>query len=142
MGGEDLEVGPNRLILSDDPAADMKFVEHSGAAITAGRQDLTDLEDQMAIMGLDLLMRQTGPVTATARRLDSLQNHAALAAMVRHLEDGLSRALRMAARWMGLPPDAAGHLSCAPDWLDLPPSAGPEPGPEPGPQTPHKGEQT
>lgn len=129
IGGDELEIGPNRLILSDDPAADMKFVEHSGAAIAAGRQDLSDLEDQMAIMGLDLLMRQTGPVTATARRLDSLQNHAALAAMVRHLEDGLCRALQMAARWMGLPATAAGQLACDPAWLDLPPAASASAGP-------------
>ena len=43
-----IEVGPNRLILADDPAADLRFVEHSGAAIAAGRQDLIDLEDRMA----------------------------------------------------------------------------------------------
>ena len=117
-GGQELEIGPNRLVLSDDPAADLKFVEHSGAAIAAGRQDLSDLEDQMAVMGLDLLMRHPVPVTATARQLDSHQNHAALAGYVRHLEDGLQRALIMAARWMGLPASAAGQLSCDPAWLD------------------------
>jgi len=38
MGGYDrpLEIGPNRLIMADDPAADIKFVEHSGNDLSFG----------------------------------------------------------------------------------------------------------
>ena len=41
MAERGLEIGPNRLILSDDPSADLKFVEHSGAAICRRQTGLT-----------------------------------------------------------------------------------------------------
>lgn len=111
MAERGLEIGPNRLILSDDPAADLKFVEHSGAAIAAGRQDLVDLEDRMAVMGLDMIARRSGSMTATARAIDSAQCHAALDAILTALQSGMMAAFAMAAQWMGLPEGAAGSLS-------------------------------
>ncbi|MBT5267393.1 MAG: DUF4055 domain-containing protein [Rhodospirillaceae bacterium] len=109
-GGE-IEIGPNRMIIGEGDGADLKFVEHSGAAIEAGRQDLLDLEDRMAVMGLDLLARRPGSSTATARAIDAAQADSALAAIVRGLEEGLTAALVQAARWMGLPGEAAGQVS-------------------------------
>lgn len=106
----EIEIGPNRLILADDPAADLRFVEHSGAAIAAGRQDLVDLEDRMAVLGLDMMRRQPGEATATGRAIDAAQTHAALNAIVQTLEDGLARAFRMAAGFLGLDHDAAGRI--------------------------------
>lgn len=111
MAERGLEIGPNRLILSDDPSADLKFVEHSGAAIAAGRQDLTDLEDRMAVMGLDMIARRPGSMTATARAIDSAQCHAALDGILTSLQSGMRAAFVMAAQWMGLPEEAAGQLS-------------------------------
>lgn len=110
MAERGLEIGPNRLILSDDPAADLKFVEHSGAAIAAGRQDLIDLEDRMAVMGLDLIARRPGTLTATARAIDNAQCHAALDAILTSLQSGVMSAFAMAANWLGLPKQAAGTL--------------------------------
>lgn len=111
MAERGLEIGPNRLILSDDPSADLKFVEHSGAAIAAGRQDLIDLEDRMAVMGLDMIARRPGTMTATARAIDSAQCHAALDAILTALQSGMMAAFVLAAKWMGLPEEAAGSLS-------------------------------
>ena len=48
IGDEQLDIGQMRLIMADDPTSDLKFVEHSGAAIAAGQQDLIDLEEKMA----------------------------------------------------------------------------------------------
>ena len=107
---QDIEIGPNRLILADDPAADLKFVEHSGAAIEAGRQDLIDLEDRMALMGFDMLSRSTTPITATARQLDSMQNHAALSALVTQIEQGIEQLFQLAAQAEGLSVKDAGTL--------------------------------
>jgi len=105
-----IEIGPNRLILADDPAADLRFVEHSGAAIAAGRQDLVDLEDRMAVLGLDMMRRHPGDATATGRAIDAAQTHAALNAIVQTLEDGLARAFRLAADFLGLDQEAAGRI--------------------------------
>jgi len=110
LGEGGLEVGPNRLILADDPAADLRFVEHTGAAIAAGRQDLIDLEDRMAVLGLDMLRHRPGEVTATGRAIDAAQTHAALNGIVQTLEDGLSRAFAMAAAFIGHRPEAAGRI--------------------------------
>jgi len=106
----EIEIGPNRLILADDPAADLRFVEHSGAAIAAGRQDLLDLEDRMAVLGLDMMRRHPGEATATGRAIDAAQTHAALNAIVQTLEDGLARAFQMAAGFLGLGEAAAGRI--------------------------------
>lgn len=106
----EIEIGPNRLILADDPAADLRFVEHSGAAIAAGRQDLIDLEDRMAVLGLDMLRHRPGETTATGRAIDAAQTHAALNGIVQTLEDGLGRAFRLAAGLMGYDTAAAGRI--------------------------------
>lgn len=110
VADREIEIGPNRLILADDPAADLRFVEHSGAAIAAGRQDLVDLEDRMAVLGLDMMRRPSGDSTATGRAIDAAQTHAALNAIVQTLEDGLARAFAMAAGFLGLDQEAAGRI--------------------------------
>lgn len=110
-GEEGIEIGPNRMIVGEGEGADLRFVEHGGAAIAAGRQDLIDLEDRMAVMGLDLLARRDARATATQRALDADRADSALAAIVRGLEDGLTAALGLAARWLDLPAEAAGRVS-------------------------------
>jgi len=116
IGDEQLDIGPNRLIMADDPASDLKFVEHSGAAIAAGRQDLIDLEDRMAVMGLEMLTNQPGQITATAKAIDSAQNHAALTGILQVLEDGLLRAFKMAAQWLGLAEECVGDVIISKRW--------------------------
>ena len=75
-----LALGPNRIVTGEGESADLRFVEHSGAAIAAGRQDLIDLEDRMAVMGLDLMTRRSGAgsTTATARAIDAAENTTSL----------------------------------------------------------------
>ncbi len=105
-----IEIGPNRLILADDPSADLRFVEHSGAAIAAGRQDLIDLEDQMAVMGLEMIRQEPGTVTATERAIATAQTQAALGRVVQTLEAGIKRAITLMGQWMGLDEDKTGAL--------------------------------
>lgn len=115
VGEDGVEIGPNRLIQGDGDGADLRYVEHSGAAIAAGRQDLADLEDRMAVMGLDLLVGRSGGVTATERAIDAARSDSALTGLVREVEDGLSRAFALAADWMDLDPAAAGRVTVDPD---------------------------
>ncbi|GHD42276.1 hypothetical protein GCM10017083_07110 [Thalassobaculum fulvum] len=115
VGEDGIEIGPNRLILGDGDGADLKYVEHGGAAIEAGRQDLADLEDRMAVMGLDLMVRRSGGITATERAIDAARADSALAALVRAVEEGLTAALALCARWMDLAPEAAGRVTLDPD---------------------------
>jgi hypothetical protein len=105
-----IDIGPNRLIIAEDSTADIKFVEHSGAAIAAGRQDLLDLEEKMAVMGLDLIARRPGQPTATARAIDRAQSNAFLHMLIDDVRDHLNGMLRYAALWFGLPEEAAGEV--------------------------------
>ncbi|WP_193184131.1 DUF4055 domain-containing protein [Nisaea sediminum] len=107
-----LELGPNRIVTGDGDGADLRFVEHSGAAIAAGRQDLIDLEDRMAVMGLDLMTRRSGAgaTTATARAIDAAENSTALLSLIRAVEDGLTLAFGYMADWLDIPRDEAGRV--------------------------------
>ncbi|MEQ8587655.1 MAG: DUF4055 domain-containing protein [Thalassobaculaceae bacterium] len=115
VGEDGIEIGPNRLIQGDGDGAELRYVEHSGAAIAAGRQDLADLEDRMAVMGLDLLVGRSGGVTATERAIDAARSDSALTGLIREVEDGLSRAFAVAAEWLDLNPAAAGRVTVDPD---------------------------
>jgi len=67
-----LNIGATTFI-NGQIGSDLKYVEHSGKGIEAGRQDLQDLEQRMAQMGLNMLVKgagRSGSATATARVLD------------------------------------------------------------------------
>ena len=103
----ELEIGPGAFTYADDPQADLKYVEHSGKAIEAGRQDLLDLEEKMVQMGLSPLMRRTGSETATGRSIDEARATTDLQAWARALERAIERCFAIAAEWIGevLPTD-------------------------------------
>jgi len=95
--------GPNQLIHSSNPQADLKIVEHTGAAIEAGRNDLKDLEAAMALFGLTLMLPKSGNITATQTAVDSAENDSALQGMAKQLQHGLKQALQYMADWIGEP---------------------------------------
>lgn len=81
--------------------ADLKFVEHSGAAIEAGRQSLLDLEERMRQTGAELLVLKPGQITATQVTSESEANKCALQRITESVEDGLDQCLQFAAEWVG-----------------------------------------
>jgi hypothetical protein len=95
-------IGPNRVLYTADPAGKFYYVEHTGAAIEAGRRDLQDLEDRMMAYGAEFLRRRPGGETATARALSSAEASADLQSMITSLEDFTAQILWHAAAWMGL----------------------------------------
>jgi hypothetical protein len=82
--------------------ASAQYVEHSGAAIGAGRQALIDLEERMRTMGAELLVSKPGDMTATQSSIDTAQAQCQLAAMAEAFEDVLDSAIDTAAEWVGL----------------------------------------
>ena len=86
-----LVVAPGQVTTSADPQARMTWVEHSGAAIEAGRQDLKDLEFQMQALGMQLLVARQE--TATGAALDAKKETSPLAMMADALQDALENAL-------------------------------------------------
>lgn len=95
-------IGPGRVIASNDPNSKLFYVEHSGAAIGAGDQDLKNLEAQMQALGLDLLIAKTVAQSATGAVIDAGRVTASLAMMADALEDGIENALQAMADYAGL----------------------------------------
>ncbi|MBX9636295.1 MAG: DUF4055 domain-containing protein [Nitrosomonas sp.] len=81
--------------------ADMKFVEHSGAAIGAGRTSLLDLEERMRQTGAELLVLQPGQITATQVHSENEANKCALQRITENFEDALDQCLQFMADWVG-----------------------------------------
>jgi len=104
FGKDALTIGAGAAVSNDAPDAKLMYVEHSGAAIDAGRESLVDLEKRMAALGAELLLSDSAAAAQTATKTDSddASTHSALAAMVNDLEDSLSAALGYMAQWAGL----------------------------------------
>lgn len=104
---DDLEIGASRMTLGPEGAT-LQYVEHSGAAIDAGRQDIKDLEDQMQMLGLELLVPRPAAETATGASIDQAKMNTPLAMMAKALQDALEQMLGFMAMYEGLPRDSGG----------------------------------
>ena len=93
-------ISPSMMFHTIHADADLKYVEHSGAAIGAGRDDLQALEDRMTVMGMQFeVMRRTGEQTATEKAIDTAEAQSDLHAAVNSLQQALERALAYMVRW-------------------------------------------
>lgn len=106
-----MTIGPNNYIGLREPSASLKFVEHGGAAISAGRQDLEDIKAEMAILGLTLLLpQQSGAPTATAKAVDGAESVTELQRLVGVYENFLNEVVYWIARWNGMDREEASDL--------------------------------
>jgi len=82
--------------------ADMKFVEHTGAAIGAGRESLDALKEEMRQAGAKLLAPQAGQAkTASQANEEAARENSTLGAMAMALEDTLALVLDVIAAYRG-----------------------------------------
>lgn len=102
---EDVErfkaVGPNTLWHSENPAAQLKYTEHTGAAIAAGRQDLTDLEIKMEVLGFLPFVQRSGDETATAKAIDESKGTSDIQVWINDLEAFFMACFSAAYTWIG-----------------------------------------
>lgn len=106
-----MTIGPNNYIGLREPSASLKFVEHGGAAINAGRTDLEDIKAEMAILGLTLLLpQQSGAPTATAKAVDGAESVTELQRLVGLYENFLNEVNYWIARWNGMDHEEACDL--------------------------------
>lgn len=110
-----LVLGAGTMVRASDPASKLEYVEHSGAAIESGRNDLKDLELQMQVMGLQLLM-PSPKKTATGEVRDDVKENSQLAMMAQALEDAIEQALGFMAEYDGLGKDAGGSVEVNTDF--------------------------
>lgn len=109
----ELVIGASAAVKMPD-GGDLKYVEHSGAAITAGQESLDKLQDQMIQTGAELLMPTPGQRSATEANNDAEANKSELQRIVEAFEDSLDQALWLMAQWAKLPD--GGHVSVYKDF--------------------------
>lgn len=107
-------VGASTAVKSDYEWADMKYVEHQGGSIDAGRQSLLDLEEQMIQTGAELLVKRPGQRTATEAANDADANKCDLQRTTENFEDSLDLALYYMAKYASL--EEGGHASLFKDF--------------------------
>lgn len=93
---------------------ELKFVEHTGAAIEAGAKSIEALEAQMIQTGAELLVKQPGDRSATEAANDAEGNKSELQSIVEAFEDSIDAMLQFMAGWVGEP--EGGHVSLFKDF--------------------------
>lgn len=104
-GGDDDDefvIGPFNMVKSRSEAADLRYVEHQGTAIAAGREDLRGLEQRMELLGMAPFVERSSQSTATGKAIDHDAAMTQVQEWVRALEDGLRDAFSLACRWIGI----------------------------------------
>ena len=96
-------VGPFNWLSSPDAQGRFYYVEHSGKSIASGRQDLLDLEQQMAHYGAQFTVKRPDRETKKARTLDSDEATSPLMDMTLRFIDALNQALFFTALWIKEP---------------------------------------
>lgn len=105
IGIEDNPKAPFELIVGAATAvklptgADVRYVEHTGAAIGAGQKSLDDLKDQMREAGAELLMLRPRPVTATEVASDDSVGMCTLQEIALTTQDALNQCLVYMSQW-------------------------------------------
>jgi len=94
-------IGAKHAATAEDKDSDLKYVEHSGAAVGAGAQSIKDLEDRMRQIGAELLVERQGDVTATEVNSEDEDNRSTMQKIVEEFEDSLESRLQMMELWTG-----------------------------------------
>lgn len=96
----EMTVGSSAATRLQGEGADLKYVEHGGQAINAGRQDLQDLLEEMRMAGARLLSRVDQAVkTAAQANEEAAEKISALEAMGNNFEDAVDQVLQLFADW-------------------------------------------
>lgn len=91
-------ISPRKMFKIPDPKGKLAYVEHTGAAIRSGQDDLEMLEGMMANYGSEFLKSRPGSTAATSRSLDSAESTSMLTTMASSFEDSVHELLVMTMR--------------------------------------------
>jgi hypothetical protein len=92
----------NKILGTDDKEAKFYYVEHAGKAIEAGEKDLHNLEAQMAILGLEMLIKRATNTPGISKQIDAHDMNSQLQNMALKFEDFIAMTLFYMGTWMGL----------------------------------------
>lgn len=116
-GDDDLFLGPNTSLTSDDPNSSCGFMEFTGQGLGAIKESLTMLEGQMAAVGARLIEpRKADAESADTVGLRQAADSSALARIGQQATEGLQQALAWCEWWAG---KAATTTDAANGWTFL-----------------------
>lgn len=95
----DLTISPNMGVAIPE-GSEVKYVEHTGKAVEAGKTSLDDLKDEMRQAGAELLVMRMAQATATEIQADNSVGTCALQRIVKNVNDGINLALQYMADWL------------------------------------------
>lgn len=110
----ELTVGASSAVRLPTKDCDIKWVEHEGKAIAAGKESLADLESQMRQAGAELLVVQSGNKSVPQTLADNEQGRCALQRVAEDLEDAIDQAMQLMAEWVG--EASGGHVELFKDF--------------------------
>ncbi len=93
-------ISATQMVASANQDAKLTIVEHSGAAIGAGKEDLVHLEQRMETLGLQPLVERSSQSTATGKSIDDRNSNCDIQSWVRLLESFLHSCYESAAQWL------------------------------------------
>lgn len=104
--GKDVTIGANKMIAIKDDKATLKYVEHSGKALEAGRLNLEDLRVKAGYCGLKVLMSDSagnaGPQrTATEAEIENIDANSELKVAADNFVDSVNYALWLYELYLG-----------------------------------------
>lgn len=88
-------IAPRKMFRIPDANGKLVYVEHTGAAINSGKDDLEMLEHMMSNYGSEFLKTRPGSTAATSRALDSAESTSTLNGMANAFEDAVHQLLVM-----------------------------------------------
>lgn len=92
--------GANSFVRTENENAKFGYLEPSGAAIEAGRQDILDLQERMEAQAMEPFLKRTGNETATGQAIDEAKSQTDVKAWIAVEELGLTECYRDAATWV------------------------------------------
>ena len=96
-------IAAHRMLKTSSEKANVKYVEHSGAAIEASQNSIEMLENRMTAMGAEMITPKVATrETATGKTLDSTKSISTLQNLVVDLEQGLAKAFQIAGEWLDI----------------------------------------
>jgi hypothetical protein len=100
FGNKEITIGAGCATSSEAEGADLRYVEHSGAAIAAGSEAIKQLEERMLHAGAELLTKREGKTTATQVLSENEANRSTLQNIVVEFEEGIEQCLKFLALWV------------------------------------------
>lgn len=97
-----IAISPNSVFTTSSPTGDVKWVEVTGGSVNVGKQAIEDIENKMAVLGLELTTKSNMPETATGRLLDAATANSILTSIALDVESALIMIFLYAAEYLKL----------------------------------------